>query len=654
MESRRSFVGRARELAELEEGLHDAIEGRGRLFLISGEPGIGKTRLADELADRAAARGVKVLWGRCWEGDGAPANWPWIQVVRALAAGTEPATLRSQVGAGAPYLSQLVPEIGAEGLLPAASASPESARFHLFDAVTTLLKRASAHAPLMLVLDDFHAADLPSLRLLQFLARDLREARLLAFVTYRDSEMQARATAGEIVADLIRQGRAVHLQGLSEPDVARLIEGTNGAVPTARLVSAVHGTTEGNPFFIEEMLRHLVESGAIIEREGRWTTDRPPDALGLPAGVREVVGQRLARLSGACNSVLTIAAVVGREFGLDTLQCVSELDVAQALQAIEEAAAAGIVREMPRAVGRYIFSHALIRETLYGALTGTRRVRIHRQIGEVLESLYAAHPEPHLSELAYHFHEAAPGGDVARAVEYARRAAEGATASLAFEEAARLYRLAVQTLEDHAPADRRLRCELLLAQGEAETRAGGLSGATETFQRAADVARELGASEQFARAALGCGGRFVWAIGASDDRLIALLEESLRMLGEEDSVLRVRVLARLATALVGRVLYWRDSLDRSDSLSRQAMEMARRLEDAAVLAYALDARYFALFGPDFVEERLAIATEMVQLAEKSGDRERAPGSPLAHARAAAAGRRSGGGRGDRLASAAGR
>ncbi len=241
----------------------------------------------------------------------------------------------------------------------------------------------------------------------------------------------------------------------------------------------------------------------------------------------------------------------------------------------------------------------------------------------MLEGLYAARPEPHLAELAYHFHEAAPGGDVPKAIDYARRAAEHATASLAYEEAARLYGLALQALDRQASGDERRRCEFLLARGEAETRAGDLELATETFRAAARVARELGASEQLARAAVGCGGRFVWGAGASDDCRVALLEGSLGALGGGDSALRVRVMARLATALYGRVIYWRGSLERGALLSRQAVEMARRLDDTVSLAYALEARYVAAWGPDGVEERLAIATEMLRLAEEVGDRERA-------------------------------
>ncbi|MGH7821919.1 MAG: hypothetical protein ACREQ9_19325, partial [Candidatus Binatia bacterium] len=259
---------------------------------------------------------------------------------------------------------------------------------------------------------------------------------------------------------------------------------------------------------------------------------------------------------------------------------------------------------------------------LYAGLGGARRVELHRRVGEGVERLYAARPEPHLAELAYHFFEAAPAGDVAKAIAYARRAAERATALLAYEEAARLYRLALRALDRLEPPDEGERCELLLALGDAQTRAGDPDGARETFLRAADVARELAAAEQLARAALGFGGRFVWGFAAADERLITLLEESLAALGEGDSALRVRVLARLATAFVGRMMYYQQALERSASLSQQAVEMSRRLGDTALLAYALDARHFAIWGPDRVEERLAIATEMLRLAEEAGDTER--------------------------------
>ncbi len=205
----RVLVGRARELEELESALGAAISGRGRIRLLAGEPGIGKTRLADELADRAASRGVRVLWGRCREGSRTPPYRPWIQVLRSLVAAGEPAILRSQLGAGAPYLRQLIPEIRRleEPGLPAPSfpREPERARFYLFASVTTFLRRVSVGEPLLLVLDDLHAADLSSLRLLQFLARELRDCRILVVATYRSVEANLRAELGEILADIARQ-----------------------------------------------------------------------------------------------------------------------------------------------------------------------------------------------------------------------------------------------------------------------------------------------------------------------------------------------------------------------------------------------------------------------------------------------------------------
>jgi hypothetical protein len=316
--------------------------------------------------------------------------------------------------------------------------------------------------------------------------------------------------------------------------------------------------------------------------------------------------------------VLGVASVLGREFVLGALEPVCAEPQEAFLGALDEALAARVVADVPGARGRLRFAHVLIRDVLYQQLGAARRLRLHRQVGEALEALYAANPEPHLAELAYHFLEASSAGGAHKAIDYARRAAERAVRLLAYEEAVRLYQVALQASETEGSLDQREHCDLLLALGDAQARAGETAPAKATFLSAAELARHAGRAEQLARAADGYGGRYVWDVGRNDPRLRPLLEEALRALGDGDDTLRVRLLARLA----GGPLRAQRLRDQVALFSEQAVELARKLGDPALLAYALEARHAAVWAPDNVAERIAIATEMVDLSEASGDLER--------------------------------
>jgi predicted ATPase/DNA-binding SARP family transcriptional activator len=608
------FVGREAEIAQLGAGLEDALAGRGQLFLLVGEPGIGKSHLADELIRHARGRGARVLTGRCWEAGGAPAYWPWVQALRAYIREDEPEALRRQLGAGAADVAQIIPELRELFPdLPEPSLEAEGARFRLFDSAGRFLKDAAAAHPLVLVLDDLHAADEPSLLLLRFVAGELGSSRILVVGTYRDVDPTVRDPLASTLAELAR-GQVTHrieLSGLTPSDVARYIQLSAGATPAAELNAAIHAETEGNPLFVGEVVRLLAAEQRLadVDVQALWT-------LGLPQGVREVIGRRLSRLSEDCARVLTLASVLGREFGLDALERLSELHADELLEVLDEAVAARVLAAVPRTHGRLRFAHALIRETVYDGLTTPRRIQLHRRAGEALESYYAQDAEPHVAELAHHFFEAAPGGDVDKALEYARRAGERALKLLGYEEAARFYELSLQALELTHPADQVERCQLLLALGDALAKAGSSSDAKETFLAAAELARTSRLHELLARAAIGYGGRFQWLRAGKDGRLVPLLEEALAALGE-DSALRVRLLARLAGALRDQ-----PSLEPRSSLSRQAVEIARRLGDPDTLGYALVNLATATWGPE-IEELAEIADEVSRLAEETDDAERA-------------------------------
>jgi tetratricopeptide (TPR) repeat protein len=616
------FVGRERELAELLEGLDDALEGRGRLFLVAGEPGIGKSRLTDELASRARERGVRVLYGRCWEAGGAPTYWPWVQALRAHVREQPPDALRVQLGAGAGELAQILPEV--REMLGDVAAEPldaEGARFRLFDATAAFLREVSAAQPLVIVLDDLNAADTPSLLLLQFVAGELSETRILLACAYRDVDVAAGDPLASTVRELARHGvtRRLHIRGLSEPDVARFIEIASGITPPARVVAAVYHETEGNPLFVGEVVRLLADEGRLetVGSEPSWR-------LRIPQSVRDVIERRLGRLSDECNRVLELASVVGREFGLDALERFSGLDGDELLEALDEAIEARVVAKVPGALGRLRFSHALIRDTLYDALSTARRIRLHRSLGDVLEQLYAADPDPHLAELAHHFFEAAPGGDIDRAIDYARRAGDRAAALYGYEDAVRLYRMSLEALDFREAGDDTARSDLLVRLGEALARAGDEAAAKATFLAAAEIARRAGQPDQLARAALGYGGRYLWVRAGGDPHVVPLLEDALAALPEGDSPTRVRLMGRLACAR-------RSDPDREPgaALSEQAVAMARRLGDAATLAYALDAHYGAHWWYDNPWQRLDLAAELAAVARESRDGERIAQAHLA-------------------------
>jgi tetratricopeptide (TPR) repeat protein len=594
-------------------GLNDAFSGRGRIALLAGEPGIGKSRLAEELMAHARGRGARVLVGRCWEAGGAPAYWPWVQSLRTYVRKAAPESLGDELGVGAADLAEVLPEL--RRLLPdlAEPASPvsEGARFRLFEAATALLLRATRDHPAVLVLDDLHAADEPSLLLLRFVAREIGANRLLMVCAYRDVDPALRDPLGEALAELLREPQAIHisLAGLTERDVAEYVERATGVEPAASLVAAIHTETEGNPLFMAEVVRLLAAEGELGEPDAR---------LRIPAGVRAVIGRRVGRLSESCRDLLVSASVMGREFGLDALAELSGLSPRELLDILDEAMAERVLGEVPAAPGRLRFGHALIRDTLYEELTPARRMRLHHDAAVALQAVYADDVEPHLAELARHYVAAAPAGVADRAVEYAWRAGDRAATQLAHEEAVRLYRMALDALPLRGSADPGSRCELLLALGEASARAGHTAAAQESLLAAADIARSLQLPEQFGRAALGFEGRFVWP-RATDERTIPLLEEARGLL-QRDSALRVGVLARLCGAL--RAEPWRH--EERTAISVDAVATARRLGDPATLAYALEGRWAVLFDavPESRDERFAVATEMTDLGREASEKER--------------------------------
>jgi tetratricopeptide (TPR) repeat protein len=610
------FVGRERELDELGRTLQDAIVGRGRLVLIAGEPGIGKTRLADELGHRALAVGARVLWGRCWEGGGAPAFWPWAQVVRATLAHVDGASTCAPDGVGIARIAQIVPELpdrlGAPCDLP--EEDPDRARFRLFDAVATFLNDASAASPLVIVLDDLHDADHASLLLLRFVAGQIRTARILLLGIYRLAEARRDERMRAVLGDLARAAREMTLHGFGDSEIGRFIAEATARAPADAVVRTIREATAGNPFFVTEVVRLLSSRYG----ETRWT-EVPPRNLPVPTSVRTTIRRRLETLPGGSRELLAIASFIGREFDLRTLEHASGLDRGAVLERLGEAVADGFTERLPNAVADYRFSHDLVRETFYEDATPAERVRLHLRVGETIEELHRTTLDAHASELAHHFSEAAPAGDAEKALAYSMRAGERADAALAYEEAVNHFEQAKRLIELYDLRDAAFRFDLLLALGEAQKRSGAIEGAKATFRAAADVAETLHSADGLARVALGypfAFGGFGAAPEPPNELLIGWLRRAQAGVAPEALALRARLLSRLSIEL-----YFSPALSESLAVSAEAVRLAQESEDLSVVTGVLMTRVAVLSGTAPAEESLAAADEVVRIADEIGSKD---------------------------------
>jgi DNA-binding SARP family transcriptional activator/tetratricopeptide (TPR) repeat protein len=619
----RPFVGRKTELARLRELWEGAHGGALAAVFVAGEAGIGKTRLAAEFVDGLQQDEALVLYGRCDEGLAVPYQ-PFVEALRPYASALGSDGLQVQLGALAPQLGRLLPEL--QMPRETGRGDPESERFALFEAVSVLIEMATRKTPVLLVLDDLHWAAGPTLLLVRHLIRSERPLRALVLGTYRETELDPGDRLGQLLADLQRDSSAqtLSLRGLDEAAITALLEASaNHRLDdrAAEFVQVLRDQTAGNPFFIRELLAHLVESGAIYRTGQRWTSDLRPAQLEIPEGLRAVIRHRVARLSKCARHALTVAAVAGPTFSVALLEHVLGQD-SVVLDALDEAMTAGLLAEAGPAA--YAFAHALVRQALYAELSSARRMRLHRQVGEALEAI--ADRDANVEALAYHFAQAAAHGHsvealpvvgVAKAGVYARLAGERAARQLAYEEAARYFQQALD-VQGGRPEERRERCELLLALGSAQRRSGAVCTARATFEVAAVLARELVAPRLLAGAALGYAG----ALGGpamptpTDPVVVAMLEEALGALGAQPSPERAQLLARLALEL-----YYTPDVERRRRLSQQAVETAVAAGDAGSRLIALYSRNWSTLGPDHPEERRRDADELLELARASDDLE---------------------------------
>ncbi|MDP6665844.1 MAG: AAA family ATPase [Dehalococcoidia bacterium] len=460
------FIGRTQELAELSVALDTALEGRGGLVMLAGEPGIGKTRLAEELDSIARDRGALVARGACYEGGGTPPYWPWIQTVRSLLSERDSRPELEALGAGAARIAEIVPEIHdiVPDLAPRPDTDPGQARFQFFDSMTAFLNNVAESQPMVVVLDDLHWADQSSLDLLEFVAQGVLSGRVLLIGGYRDMELSRKRPLSKTLASLarVRGYRRIPVRGLDREDVARLVEAVGGFAPQPALVEEIHDRTEGNPFFITEVARDLARDARTgVEGSG------PSVGFNIPEGVREVIGARLDRLSDGCNEFLRSAAVIGREFDFVLLgmllEDASERDL---LDHVEEAIGAGILRELPGPGEKYDFTHALIHQTLVEELSAGRRVRLHARIVSSMEELYGELANVYTTELAHHSVAAETVVGKDKIVRYTQLAGEQATNAYAWSEARAYFEQALDALGKTTPVTER--AALLSSLGRVE------------------------------------------------------------------------------------------------------------------------------------------------------------------------------------------
>ena len=605
-----AFVGRPREVGRFCGLLEAAAAGRRQVLLLSGEPGIGKTRCADAFARIAEEYGALALWGRCHEEAGAPPYWPWVQILREYIQSSSESELRLMPAAQARDIAAIVP--GLEGLAERTDARPspdpvtsDHLRFRTFDAIAQFLASAAERVPLVLILDNLHWADAPSLSLLEFLSQELARSRVLIIGTYRDVEVSRKGPLLATLGDLSREAgvERVRLTGLPESSIAELADRVLGISLPRSAVDAIYQQTDGNPLFVIELLK-------MLQKEGADNADTPIE-IRIPDGVRETIGRRLSFLSETCNELLAVASVLGRHCAAAELATVAQRDFKLVLESLEAAARSGLIELIGD--GRYQFTHALIREVLYDELPALERLKLHGRVGDTLVDIHRADPIPVLSSIAHHYYEAAPLGYSEQAVSFGLRAAERATQMCAYEDAVAHYDrvLATLSLQAHAADERIVR--VYFRKGCAFTLLGDTTLATEALLQGVKHAVRL-RSPLLADVIT----HLMWATSyGPQSHLVPLLEKTLSALPAGDSVVRAKSLAALANALRST-----EDHSRIESLTVDAVAMADRLANADALCACIKLSIMALRAdPGSLPARLALGTQYLAAARRSGDDE---------------------------------
>jgi serine/threonine protein kinase/class 3 adenylate cyclase len=589
---RRTFVGREPELKILEKAFDNALSGQGSLLMIVGEPGIGKTTITEQLATYVGMRGGKSLVGHCYEeGSLSLPYLAFVETMRQYVSQQDGEQLAKQLGSGAADVARIVSEVRDRVTVePAAASSPEEERFRLFQAVTSFLRNASGAQPMCLVLEDLHDADKGTMEMLVHLSRNLAGARILLVGTYRDVEVDRTHPLSAALAELrrIESFQRIPLRGLSPDEVQRMLSHIAGQEVQFVLAEAVYRQTEGNPLFIQEVIRYAAESG-LIKREGdQWVAaSGGPESLlmQIPEGLKDVIGRRLSGLSEQCNRVLSVASVIGRDFAVDVLQRVGGISEDELMSALEEAMRVSLIEDMKGGrEARYQFTHAFFRQTLYEEMIAPRRLRMHNEVAKALEQHYEGRLEEHAAELAEHFSHSSTEEDLKKAVQYGQLAAARAASVNAYSESVRYLEQALEVQEVLDPKDGEARLELLAKMTTALLSAGEPERVlTDVGKRAFELAESLGQRTTAAHIAEAATYALIYQQGSISFTTPAYREWCERMDRNAEPDSRERVMADGLSSWS----YWvAREQETCWELRRRALDLARRLGDREALAYA--------------------------------------------------------------------
>ncbi len=597
------FVGREREIAAFRRAFDRMLAGRRQIITLGGEPGIGKTRLAEALAAMAEDLGAVVLWGRCYEEPGAPPYWPWVQILREFVEASSLSELRRLIGRHTNRLVALLPELaGMLGIPDDTVHAPQEAgqgRFLAFDAVSRMFRRAAEQVPIVLIIDNAHWSDKASLALLEYVGRELAHSSVLVLCTYRDTEIGRDNPLLETLG-IFGGGDAVtrlRLAGLEREAIADLASCVLGKRLQQKIVTEIDRQTDGNPLFVIELLKVLIDESRHAGIE--------PIEVRIPDGVREAIGRRLSRLSTSVNQLLRAASVIGRRFEERELAQVADVNIETVLAGLDSAMAAGFI-ERDKA-GRHArrFTHALIRETLYNEIPTPDRLRLHGLAGDALASLDPAHAQQRLSQIAHHYFESAMLGNVDKAIDFAIRAGHEAMRLDAYEAAVTQYDRVIRLSEQHALGGNAKR-QAILWKSRALLGTGDICGATEVLIASIGDGNNFEDAEWLAEVAT------QWVFLQADEmqvRQLPVLRQLLQLLPEGDGPARAKVLAALAFA--ERTL---GDVSRVQPRVNESIAMARRVGDALTLSHCLRSAMLALHGnPETLGLRLELGAEFIAI-----------------------------------------
>ena len=610
-----NFVGRSEELKLIDDTWSRVSTGPAReIVLVAGEAGLGKTTLVSRAAREAFDLGANVLFGHCEEDLIMPYQL-FAETLSHYVTHAPEEQLLAHVADHGSELVRIVPALaGRIPDLPSTKATDaDSERSLLFASVLDMLAAASAERPLVLMLDDIQWADKGSLLLLRHLAASDRPMRLLILATYRDNEVSALL---DTLAALHRQTGVsrLELQGLDDGEVLQCVEAIVGhtvkdvALSIAR---AVHSETDGNPFFVAELLRHLTATGAISE-DGRWVATGAIESLDLPDSVREVVGARIGRLGADSGRVLRLAAVIGREFDFDFLARATAMQEGPLLDLLDQAEEAALIQELSDGTGRYHFTHALIQHALYQDLSAARRVVAHREVAKALEDLCGDRPGLRIGELARHWCFAPQSGDVPKAIRYAYQAGNSALSALAPADAIDYFESATALVNEHGVSDQELELDLAIGLGTAQRQSGDPAFRA-TLLAAGNRAAELGDTHKLVRAVLSNDRGWHSTSGASDTEKVAQLELALQQL-PPDVPERALVLAALCAELA-----FGSTLERRQALADEALKIGKASGDDAIIVRTLNQMAFSVTVPSLLESSLQWTADALTRAERLDD-----------------------------------